>query len=267
MWYAVALKKHLLAMPIHLQSSQVSRWEVSPFITYRESVTILTGVHVLMDCSATSTTAISPTWLDCSGPRIFIAQFSGWFSSIHIPLPHVAFSFPLFMQEPSIMTLSLCVGLLVTGIQSWYAGICITLSGSVKMRKHSDRLFFMVTDGLNRILPCFCFIAREFFSRHWCVSVRLSFLGDVFGLNFGRRLSRITFVVVSHLCGSAHPAALSLEYFVHVQLCLTWCVLRFESLSVADLRFLMVSALWVHFRHSFFFVVYFRWGSYVQPCQ
>jgi hypothetical protein len=47
----------------------------------------------------------------------------------------------------------------------------------------------------------------KFFSFLWCVSVRLSFLGDVLGLNMGFKLSRILCTAWVHLFGSLQPAS------------------------------------------------------------
>lgn len=74
-WYAMALKRVALAIPIQPVSSQFFRCVVSPSMTYFESVMIFRGVSMSADCRATSTA---------------------------IPLPHTAFCLPLLAHDPSV---------------------------------------------------------------------------------------------------------------------------------------------------------------------
>jgi len=59
-WYATALKRVALAIPIQPMSSQFVRCVVSPSMTYFESVMIFRGVSMSADCRATSTADSSP---------------------------------------------------------------------------------------------------------------------------------------------------------------------------------------------------------------
>lgn len=110
---------------------------------------------------------------------------------------------------------ALTVGWSFLGGASLYAGILIGLDGSTKIRKPSVMSVFSVTDGLKVISPCCSLLARTFFSKCLCVSVRLSFLGEVLGLNLGRRLSSMLFATVTHLCGFLQPRSVSSMQSVH----------------------------------------------------
>lgn len=61
-------------------------------------------------CRATAIAAISPVWLDCSGPGTQIFLFKGWPSETHIPAPQMASWRPLWRHDPSVKIVIGAVG-------------------------------------------------------------------------------------------------------------------------------------------------------------
>jgi hypothetical protein len=106
-----------------------------------------------------------------------------------------------------------------------------------------------VTEGSNVISPFRCFLIHAFFSILLCVSVKLSFLGDVFGLNVGLRLSMICLAVCAHLLGFLQPANLFSMQAWHTHFAVfSWVLLLVSRLAISR-RSLTVFALWIFCRH------------------
>jgi hypothetical protein len=99
---AALLKRGAFLMPIQPLFSQEGRCVVRPSMAYLESDIIVKGQNFGTDAAATMIAAISPTWFDCQGPGTRIEAFRSWLGPIQTPLPHRAFSCPLFMQAPSV---------------------------------------------------------------------------------------------------------------------------------------------------------------------
>ena len=207
-----------------------------PFITYFESVIIFTGVRGSALWSATSTAASSSAWFDCESPGTRIDLFRGWFVPHHIPPPHCAFSFPLFIHDPSvyICRMSSTVGRPCRGRCNRCAGSCVKQFSFVKILKHSDRFDFAVIDGSKIISPLLFVIARSFFSFRRCVSDSESLGGFLDRLNLGRRLFSTSFAMHAHFCGFLHPRFLSDLHSVHAQLLRGWWLVFFSFPAVED---------------------------------
>ena len=71
--------------------------------------------------------------------------------------------------------------------------------------KQSTSNVRVITVGLKVTLSPPLMLALAFFSRQWCVSVRLSCCRDAAGLNFGVSPDNSVFAFRAHLCGSLHP--------------------------------------------------------------
>ena len=99
---AAFLKRFTFFIPIQPSFSQFSRCVVRPLMMYSESVMIFRGWHGSVAFAAAIIAASSPIWFDCVSPRILMAQFFGFLSPNHTPLPHLAFSFPLFRHALSV---------------------------------------------------------------------------------------------------------------------------------------------------------------------
>ena len=74
-----------------------------------------------------------------------------------------------------------------------------------KIRKQSVRLVLIMTVGLKISSSLFSMFALEFFSRHLCVKVRLSYWAGTFRLNFGVSYIIMASAILAHLWGSLHP--------------------------------------------------------------
>ena len=71
-------------------------------MVYFESVTILSG-HLGGTALATRIMAvISLAWFDWFSPGTLMVQFHGLLGPTHIPLPLLAFAFPLLKHAPSM---------------------------------------------------------------------------------------------------------------------------------------------------------------------
>ena len=172
--------------------------------------------------AAIITAATSPTWLDWFPPGTLIALFHSWPGLIHIPLPHLAFAFPLLKQAPSVyMVVSWCVRLGPRGC-SLSAGMLVVRSGSVKMRKHSDKSFLHVIDGSKSISPCVRF-AVSFLAFRLPVRDRSPCLSSRVGFNFGVIFWILVRASSAHLCGWSQPRSLSSMQSMQVQFCLGRC--------------------------------------------
>jgi len=177
------------------ESSCWSRVCVRLCITYLESVIIVRSADGGEACSATTTAAISPVWLDCAGPGTRIALFRGCPSASHIPAPQVALCWPLWRHEPSVKIVS---GAMVPSRGKRSAGR-EGIGLVAKILKQSDKLVRVVTDGLKMSSSPFATFALAFFSRRRWVRVRPSFWDGAVGLNFRDKLVEIASAVLAHL--------------------------------------------------------------------
>ena len=174
-------------------------------MTYFESVFIVRGQKVGIMVAVLITAAISPTWFDCSVPGIHIEVLRSLFGFIHMPLPHLAFSFPLSKHAPSVYTVTAWLGRLIPDACLLLTGDWESRLGSAKILKHSVRSVLQAISGSNivfslfssaAILQAFLVWVREKLSR-WVSPTR--------GLNFGASsliLWRASFV---HSCGFLQP--------------------------------------------------------------
>src|SRR6266478_1944728 len=96
------LKRAALSIFIHPRTSQFCRCSVSPSITYLKSEMISRGQKWGTFCITIMTAASSPVWLDCLLLGTLKAVFLGSFGPNQMPPPHLALSFPLFMQALSV---------------------------------------------------------------------------------------------------------------------------------------------------------------------
>ncbi len=149
--WAAFLKRGVFFISIHPLSSHVPRCVVSPLMTYFELVSISSGWKVGVASTTVMTATNSPVWFDCSSPGTWSALFLLSASPYHIPLPLCVFSFPLLKHVPSVKIV--CVECHWCILGSWWqlAGMFDILFRSVKILKHSARLFLQVIVGLNRI--------------------------------------------------------------------------------------------------------------------
>ena len=77
-WYAAAWNHVLLETLVQPWFSQVVRCSVRPSRAYHELVMQVRGDSGFDNWSATTSTASSPAWLDCSMPGTRMAWFRGW---------------------------------------------------------------------------------------------------------------------------------------------------------------------------------------------
>ena len=161
-------------------SSQFPRCLVSLSIEYLESVTIVRGAVGLTVCRVATIAASSPIWLDWALPGTRIALFDGLFFPNHIPLPHVASSFPFRRQQPSVYTVvwSICWPCSLLRFLMRYAGsVMVVWFLLVRILKHSSSDPLAVMVGSKIISSPFSIDAFSFFSFLLCVKVKPSFLG------------------------------------------------------------------------------------------
>jgi hypothetical protein len=79
---------------------------VRPLIAYIESEIITRGMKLWAVEVALMMVTISPTWFDCASPGTRNAPFLASFGVNQIPLPQLAFLFPLCRQAPSVYMVS-----------------------------------------------------------------------------------------------------------------------------------------------------------------
>lgn len=100
--WAAFLNNMVFSMLIHLSFSQDSRWLVSLYMVYFESVTIFRGWYGRVTFAAAIIATSSPTWFDWATPGTLMARFLGFLCPNHTPLLLQAFCFPLFMHALSV---------------------------------------------------------------------------------------------------------------------------------------------------------------------
>ncbi len=145
------MNRDALLMLIQPRSSHSWRCAVRPSMTYCESVIISRGQKGGVAWMAIITATSSPIWFDCFSPGIQAALFLGSLCANHTPLLHHAFIFPLFILAPSVWISVFGCLRATPGMTRRWPGFLDRFVGSVKIRKHSERLFLLVIDGSKRI--------------------------------------------------------------------------------------------------------------------
>ena len=236
----------------------------------------LGGWYVGVASIAAITAAISPTWLDWASPGILIARFLRLFWSNHIPLPHLASCFPLFIQAPSVyMVISLHLGMGPCGrcrLVIWW----VILLGSVNILKHSARLSLQVIVGSKVIVPSRClaiwFLSFPDFVRD-SPSGGSCFVGLCLG---GIRFSLVS-ASSAHSWGFRHPCSLSRVHSGHSHSGFLWCVgccrgcLRRADVFTRSATFVMLCFFIKHFARLLFSergsaVRWYHAGSWARIC-
>ncbi len=189
-----------------------------------------------------------------------MVQFLGSLRPNHTPAPHIVFSFPLFMQAPSVYILASSYLLFASAFLRHCARLADSHCGSVKIQKHSAMSFLLVMVGSKVIFP-FCSIAIWFCSfllgvsdKSPCPSPRCSRF--VLGVSACSLIS----ASVAHLCRCVQFLLLSSVQSWHPQkfdvLCGWSCSL---SLAVVFVRSTTVS-IWCFCIRHFVVLVFINQG-------
>ena len=141
--------------------------------------------------------------------------------SINTPLGVTALAFPLFRHAPSVYML--ISGVLGLAPCPWRrpAGMLVTRSGFVNMRKHSARSFLQVIDGSKRIAPCVAF-AVSFAAFLLLVSEMFPCPSLCSGFSLGSIRLSLSRASWAQACGVLQPSRLSLTQSRHMQVRLGW---------------------------------------------
>jgi len=169
------------------------------------------------------TAAILPTWFDWCSLGICSAWFLGSSWPNQTPLLQHAFFLPLFIQAPSVYTVTSSHCRVGPWCLYRHARWVESLLGSVKILKHSAKLSLQVIDGLKLIIPSSC-LTLLFPSFRVLVRDIPSGGSCAVGLCLGGIRLSLVMASVAHLCGFLHPQVLSFTHSRHTQFLFFWWV-------------------------------------------